>query len=727
MNRIKLGLSILNSASKAVVSRAKSVTSPIIRTETAKLADDVGMDIVNISGKSNPKTITQAEFELNYIKTENDTLRIFPFEKDKAVRIAQKADGSYDKEILDFIFEIKRLGLQDGNNLSASVDMAQFVLNNGRLDSQMKNELLNFINTTKACDRIDDFFYEINNHFHINYNIETRREILKLFTSFPEEVKDWGFSRGMARLIKGYITEGLDTAEITRRISKLKDIYDNYDYRSYNPGNLIRLAEPNVYRKFAGADKDKAYQYFCDFIDSGVEPSEAMLDYYVKCPDKVLDAIKIFKERGIKYIDLDDDFARDLVCNPDKKSILEKLLKDNCENKYDELLISSSPYSPNLYTIGLADDTGGISYIFDKGSSELISVTKTKMTDTVLKRKKIVPAKHTEAVQEYRAVSGEVHEQLKNERISTAEDIRYYIENNIPGQGDIFRVKNGNVEVLAKSFRDPITGETVIKRHFTSYAGVKSNYNFTSTRDGNYSLSYMIKDGEGNTLMNINRSVQTIDDNHYVYMLNNRKYDVQIENNLIKITEQDGKQTLINLDDFVLAQENNEKILEMLRRMPPDELLKIKNIKSINQRLNFVPSDDESGCVYSWTQSFGNLKYIAIGPEDCDTMFVYLHEIGHLKGHLLEKEAVEKIKETYIREVNKYKENMDGLFVGSMDYLVDNTEHYLNKEGLGALEEVIADVNAHIKYPNSDRDLAERTIKFMEQFPETIAEIAKYL
>lgn len=62
-----------------------------------------------------------------------------------------------------------------------------------------------------------------------------------------------------------------------------------------------------------------------------------------------------------------------------------------------------------------------------------------------------------------------------------------------------------------------------------------------------------------------------------------------------------------------------------------------------------------------------------------------------------------------------------------MNYLVDNTEHYLNKNGYGAIEEVFADTNAHLMTPNTDNTLTERTVKFMEQFPETIAEISKYL
>ena len=110
-------------------------------------------------------------------------------------------------------------------------------------------------------------------------------------------------------------------------------------------------------------------------------------------------------------------------------------------------------------------------------------------------------------------------------------------------------------------------------------------------------------------------------------------------------------------------------------------------------------------------------------------MFIYLHELGHLKCDILDSAALDNIRKVYTREVKLYKAKMCGYSIGSMDYLVDNTEHYLNRynDSLGALEEAISDVNAQLKYPNSDRYLAERTVKFMEDFPETIAEITKYL
>ena len=57
-----------------------------------------------------------------------------------------------------------------------------------------------------------------------------------------------------------------------------------------------------------------------------------------------------------------------------------------------------------------------------------------------------------------------------------------------------------------------------------------------------------------------------------------------------------------------------------------------------------------------------------------------------------------------------------------MDYLIDNKYHY--KSGL---EECIADVNALVNYPNDFTAIADRVLRFQQNFPETFAEIAKSL
>ena len=711
MNRIKLGLSLIDSAAgyacKTAKQQAKAVSSPLFKNNMT-LVDDIGIDTIKISKQAKLKNITQEEFKTNYIKTEDDELRIFSFEYDKVVKIAQNADGSFNKEILDCIFDIKKIGLKDGERIDYAADMTEFLMHNGRIDDEMKQSLIFFIEKTKDYRNLDEFFCS----FSKNYSFETRKEILEFLHSVPEAITT-GYEPGeeTARIIGEYISTDLSKQDVKKRINNLKNMYKaivDYDDKHYNAESLRNLNEDNLSK----------------FIDSGLIPNSQICKYFDSHADEVLSALKPLQEKGVRSFYIRDTDTLNILIS-DKDSQIRRIIAAQPDNKYTHLLGRTGKFDKNQCALSMYNNDTGISILLDKNTQEIISTYTMKKTSTGITERIRLLDNKGEQITEYRWQEGTCP-QLKYEKITLPVEARFYTEASVPGQLDVFRMKDGKAEVLSRGFRDPVTGETIVKRNFTSGAGIKTNYHYLSKKDGSYTFNYIIRDKSGKVLMRNQRRVKTLSENHFAHTINGKKYDVLIENNTIKITEQNGKVTIIDLSEHVFEGENNEKILETLKHIPPDELLEFKNI----QNPKFLLSKDASQCTYDYIPDLDHFRYIEISEDDTNKMFTYLHELGHLKLHTLEPEVLDKIKKVYAKEVELYKAKTNGHSIGTMDYLVENTEHYQNSDeynNIGALAEVFADVNAHLKYPNTASDLAERTVKFMEDFPETIAEISKYL
>ena len=715
MNRIKLGLSIIDSATayagKITKQRVKAMSNPLFGNNTAKIADDAGMDVIKISKQAKQKTITPEEFNTNYCKTKDDDLRIFPFEKNKVVQIAQRADGSYDKEILDCIFDIKKMGVKDGTRIEYAADMTEFLMHNGRIDDEMKQSLISFIERTKDYSNLDGFFYFFN-EFPKNYSFETRKEILEFLHSVPEAITT-GYDAGenTARIIGRYIGADISKQEVQKRINNLKNMYKGIidgDNRYYYTSSLSDLNKDNL----------------CKFIDSGLIPNYQICEYFDSHTETVLNALKPLREKGISTFYIKDTDTLNILIS-DKDSQIKRIIAAQPDNKYTHFEGKASNFDKNKCSLAMHNNDTRIDILLDKNTQEIISTSKIKKTNFGMTARTRSLENKGEQIIEYRWQEGTCP-QLKSEKNILPNEERFYTEANVPGQLDVFRIKDGKVEVLSRGFRDSVTGETVVKRNFSSSAGIKTNYHYLSQKDGSYTLDYIIRNKSGKVLMRNKRHVKALSENHFAHTINGKKYDVLIENNIVKITEQNGKVTIIDLNKHVFEGENNEKILETLKRIPPDELLKFKNIKNPK----FLPSNEDSQCTYNYIADLEHFSHIEVSEKDTDKMFIYLHELGHLNLYTLDEKSLNNIRKVYAREVELYKSKTNGYSKGTMDYLIENTEHYQNSHehnNIGALAEVFADVYAHLKYPNTDPDLAERTVKFMEDFPETIAEISKYL
>ncbi len=108
------------------------------------------------------------------------------------------------------------------------------------------------------------------------------------------------------------------------------------------------------------------------------------------------------------------------------------------------------------------------------------------------------------------------------------------------------------------------------------------------------------------------------------------------------------------------------------------------------------------------------------------TNLYFLHELGHHKASAIEDEDWNRILAVYHKELNAYKSKTTSHELHMIDHIIENSDHYLNRKH-GAIEEICSDTNALLSLPNTERGIAERILVLQEMFPETMAEIAKYL
>lgn len=612
--------------------------------------------------------------------------------------------------------------MPQNKRIESAANMTAFLLDkNGKVDKQMKKALIEFLEKSKNYDAIDFFFGEFKLPERNYYSQETKKGILGFLEDCPEilQSKDISIIPDNTDIINSYIPANLSDKEASHRLENLKRIYQNLieNDKIYDSHYLLDLINPRYYS--SGTTSEKAMEYFERFMDSGLMPNLKICDYYLDHTDDVIRGINNLKKQGIEFVDIRDaDVLEQVVSGQNPK--ISEFISENAKQGFNKLDGKIQSYDTNNYVITLRNynDTNGISCTLNKNTNQIQSIRHFKMSETKAQLSSVLPKKNRTISQEYSTgLDGYPH--LRKETVQAKNERIFLIDSNISGQADVFRVKGRKIEVLSRGFRDPITGEEIVKRKFKSYNKVKTNYKYKSRNDGNSELSYTIKNRSGQTLMRVRRHVQRVGENHFVHKINGKKYDVVFENNIVKITEDNGSQTVIDLSQHVVAGENNQKILETLKRIPPDELLNLKKLE--NPKFSQA---EESACNYVFGRK---LDGITIAKEDTEKLFTYLHELGHLKFNQLQLEEVENIKKVYFKEVERLKKETNCLNIGTMDYLIDNSEHYLNQSGYGAIEEVFADTNAHLMTPNTDNSLTERTVKFMEQFPETIAEISKYL
>ena len=305
-------------------------------------------------------------------------------------------------------------------------------------------------------------------------------------------------------------------------------------------------------------------------------------------------------------------------------------------------------------------------------------------------------------------------------------------------------------------------GKKIVRQNLVSPKGVKSHVHYEEMPNGNTEYSYKIVDKKGNTLLDQVHQRTVLNDSEFMYKINDKSYNVKfVGSDKIEILNQQTKQ-LDTIDIKALLSELSEtektQIIDMLKKIPADELLTINKYEIDQLLLGSINSS--SGLLHSGS--------IVTMPKE----FVFLHELGHQKDSGIsalckkERELLKKIhKENknmwddidnwqcdidnsldVLEIMKKLEKSIKKTQISSNQNLLkiykkeraayikkfgseDKRINYFIKKGsgLGCEGETVAEINALLSTPISEAILGLRSYLLTENFPETVAYASKLL
>lgn len=294
----------------------------------------------------------------------------------------------------------------------------------------------------------------------------------------------------------------------------------------------------------------------------------------------------------------------------------------------------------------------------------------------------------------------------------------YTSQSEVPGVLNIKHVfPDGSEKIISSGKIDSKTGVTSVKKHMTSTDGTTTDYLYEDDPQGNRISDYKITDKNGNVLLNNSLSFEVINDKKFISSKNKEKYEITLQDKSIQIKDTNKNETsTINFANYIDG--NVEKILEVLKKMPGEELIALaKNTRELQGIDNILYS------TYAAVE-----KRIKTG----DNLFVMLHELGHAKDYgevnVKEKETLsksifnnKKVNEVFEKEKAEFNKAFPDAQRNHIQYFIKESEH---KDGI---QEAIAESNALLGTYNNDDLFAIRSQYLQQYFPKTIATLAKEL
>lgn len=584
------------------------------------------------------------------------------------------------------------------NNLKGKFQ--QFVIQNGSVDGGLEKYLTKILvndNIDKDC--LKEF---ITPFLNTSMTVKTKKCLLRLFKdlglSTPlRELDQW---KDLAFIIRNRIDTCSSEDEAIKQIKTIK--YCLLQSKSSSEAeNMVEnfnkipeiLINQGVYR-----DKNEAENFVKHLTESGIVPTEGLTKALESDAGPVMSMLTMLANSKFRILNV-DDHALTQVLNNSSSNIRKIVLQELSQAKERDVFMRQDWFNPSQYVVAVDNNL----FVFDKSSETLLARMFGDFSNMEIKNFAQGVTTHSH----YDSLNGFVTLKDKDVMEQTGGK-SYFRQASVEGQLDVFKIKNGKVDILSRAFSDPDSGELVIKQNLESPLGIKTQSKFLQQNNGDYDYDYTIQ-----SLFNISRTYRTIDENNFVSTFNGQQYNINVSGDLLNITT-NGATVTIDLKQLVPS--GDKKILDMLKHLPGDELIKIKTsgLKRIDPHLN--NSEDASH----------RDGIIRLGEKYLASPFVFLHEFGHHKASSIDDVVWDRILKIYHKELDVCKAQSTMFDLRMIEHIIDNANHYLNDKH-GAVEELFCDVNALLKIPNADRGLAERVLFLQEMFPETITEIAKYI
>ena len=301
------------------------------------------------------------------------------------------------------------------------------------------------------------------------------------------------------------------------------------------------------------------------------------------------------------------------------------------------------------------------------------------------------------------------------------------VETMVPSEVEgIYRIvqkaPDGAVKILGDAKIDPKTGIKTITKNMESLNGTTTNKVITIQPNGNMSLTYVIKDVEGNVLMNRQLTHTLVSPTAAISKVNGNTYRITYSTDKISVlNSQNGKVTDINLTEILkdCTPEQKQEMMAILKQMSGENLLhindKVRKFKVIDDLL-------ASSACYAGQ----DVGIIATGGNQ----FVTTHELYHLISQAINVRNADKIlnmpkyvrnriSETYQKELKLFLEHFPEAQRNHVNYFTNQ----LNP--ITSIEETIAEGGAALNTYNNISFFSIRTEYLERYFPETIAQIEK--
>ena len=316
---------------------------------------------------------------------------------------------------------------------------------------------------------------------------------------------------------------------------------------------------------------------------------------------------------------------------------------------------------------------------------------------------------------------------LKEELSFVNKDGEKIVETMMPSEVEgvykiVQKAPNGTVKVLGDAKIDPQTGIKTITKNLESLDGTTTNKVITIQPNGNKSLTYIIKDADGNVLMNRQLTHTFVSPTEAISKVNGNTYKISYSADKISVlNSQNGKVTEINLNEILkdCTPEQKQKMMTVLKQMSGENLLhindKVKNFKVIDNIL------DSCACYAG-----KDMGIIATGENE----FVSTHELYHLisqasnvrnaeKTINLPKNVRNKICTTYQKELDLFLEQFPEVQRNHIKYFTNQLKP------TSSIEETIAEGGAILNTYNNIPLFSIRSEYLERYFPKTIAQIEK--
>lgn len=532
--------------------------------------------------------------------------------------------------------------------------------------------------------------------------VKTKRVLLRFFKDLglSNPLREYDQWSSLGQTIRKQIAPCCSEEETIAQIRKIKSLVlqaKTSEETETIVANFDKIPKILV-NKGVFTSRSGAEEWVRKLTSSGIVPTNGVVEALNDETEMAMSMLSMLANSRFRILDI-DNYALTQILNNTSSNIRKVVLQELQQAHDRAVMMKTDRFNPSQYLVVVDKEK----YVFDKSTEKLLSHCSGSFDEMQIENCSQGATIHIR----YNMADG-YGSLLDKEITENSGQKSYFTQASVDGQLDVFRVNKGNVEILSRAVSDPETGELIVKQNLVSPAGIKIKSRFSQQPNGETEYNYSIQ-----SLLDLRRTYRILDENNFISTINGQEYRINVSGDLLNVTVNGITETL---ELKVLVPSGDEKIIDMIKHLPGDEIIKIKT-SGLKEVIPYFDNPEGSGhCA----------GVIRLGEKHRDNPFIFLHELGHHKASAIKEDDWNRILTLYHRELEAYKLQTTSMELHMVDHIIENTNHYLNEKH-GAIEEVFCDVNALLKCPNMDRGLAERVLLLQEMFPETIAEIAKYV